>query len=68
MEQKELPELTDQELLAEAKKKKSAAITNAVFIGMMIGIATFSIAVNGFGFFVLIPLFIAYKLYKDSKK
>ena len=67
MKQKELSELTDQELLEEAKKTKSASITNAVFIGMMIGIVIFSIVKNSIGFFTLIPLFFAYKAFDKSK-
>lgn len=67
MKQKELSELTDQELLDKAKKTKSAAITNALFIGVMIGIVIYSIVKNSIGFFTLIPLFFAYKLVKNSK-
>ena len=67
MKQKELSELTDQELLEEAKKMKSASITNAVFIGMMIGIVIFSIVKNSIGFFTLIPLLFAYKAFDKSK-
>ncbi len=68
MKQKELSELTDQELLQEAKKMKSTPITNAVLIGFMLGIVIYSIAVNSLGFFTLIPLFFAYKLINNSKK
>ncbi|QTD36447.1 FUSC family protein [Polaribacter batillariae] len=68
MEEKELSELTDQELLDKAKKLKSDSFTNAVFIGFLIGIVIYSIVMNGFGFFILIPLFIAYKLITNSKK
>ena len=68
MEQKELSELTDEQLLDEAKKIKSSSITNAVFIGFLIGIVIYSIVKNGFGFFILFPLFFAYKLVKNSKK
>lgn len=68
MNQKELSELTDEELLQEAKKMKSTAITNAVFIGMLIGIVIYSVAKNGFGFFILIPLFFAYRIINNSKK
>ncbi|TDQ11829.1 FUSC family protein [Pedobacter metabolipauper] len=67
MEQKELSELTDQELLDEAKKIKSTSIINAVLIGMLIGIVIYSIAKNSLGFFGLIPLFFAYKLFNNSK-
>jgi hypothetical protein len=35
MEQKNLTELTDEELLQEAKKRKSATITNAILIGFL---------------------------------
>ena len=67
MEHKNLSELTDQELLDEAKKIKSAAIINAVLIGFLIGIVFYSIMKNGFGFFILIPLFFAYKLANNKK-
>jgi len=67
MEQRKLTELTDQELLQEAKKLKSASITNAVLIGFLIGIVFYSIVKNSLGFFTLIPLFFAYKLTNNSK-
>jgi type IV secretory pathway VirB3-like protein len=64
---KPLSELTDQELLQEAKKMKSTSITNAVFIGFLIGIVFYSIMKNSFGFLTLIPLFLVYKLISNSK-
>ncbi|WP_343303672.1 hypothetical protein AAHN97_19115 [Chitinophaga niabensis] len=67
MEQKNLTELTDQELLQEAKKRKSAAIANAVLIGFLAGIVFYSVIKNSWGFFTLIPLFLAYKLINNSK-
>jgi ABC-type phosphate transport system permease subunit len=67
MKQKELSELTDQELLDKAKKMKSTSITNALLIGFMIGIIIYSIVKNSVGFFTLIPLFFAFKLFNDSK-
>jgi hypothetical protein len=67
MEQKELAELTDQELLQEAKKMKSTAITNGVLIGFLCGIIFYSLMKNSLGFFTLIPLFFAYKLINNSK-
>jgi Na+/H+ antiporter NhaC len=66
LEQRKLTELTDQELLQEAKKLKSASITNAVLIGFLIGIVFYSIVKNSLGFFTLIPLFFAYKLINNS--
>jgi hypothetical protein len=67
MTEKKLSELTDQELLKEAKKRKSTSITNAVLIGFMIGIVLYSIVKNSLGFFTLIPLAIAYRLINNSK-
>jgi hypothetical protein len=58
MTQKELSALTDQELLDEAKKKRSTSIINAVLIGVTIGIVIFSIVKNSLGFFTLILLFL----------
>lgn len=67
MEEKKLSELTDQELLQAAKKRKSTAITNAVLIGFLIGIVFYSVMKNSLGFLTLIPLFFAYKLSNNSK-
>ena len=66
-EQKNLSELTDEELLQEAKKMKSTAIINAVLIGFFIGIIFYSVIKNSVGFLTLIPLFFAYKLINNSK-
>lgn len=60
-------ESTDQELLEEAKKMKSTFITNALFIGLMIGIIIYSIMKNSLGFFTLIPLFFIFKAFNNSK-
>ncbi|WP_454802677.1 hypothetical protein [Mucilaginibacter phyllosphaerae] len=67
MKPKDLTELSDQELLQEAKKKKAAAITNAILIGFLIGVVCFSIIKSTLGLFTLIPLFFAYKLINNSK-
>lgn len=67
MKQRELSELTDQELLQEAKKMKSTSMINAVFIGVAIGIVIYSIVKNNFGFFTLIILFVAFKAFNNSK-
>ncbi len=67
MQQKNLAELTDEELLEKAKKMKSTATINALMIGFMIGIIIYSIVRNSLGFFTLIPLFFAYKLINRSK-
>lgn len=67
MEPKKLTELTDEELLQEAKKMKSRAITNAVLIGFLIGVVFYSVMANTLGFLTLIPIFFAYKLVNNSK-
>ena len=67
MNQKELSALTDQELLDEAQKMKSINLTNAVFIGIMIGIIIFSVVKNTVGLVTLIPLYFAYRLLNDPK-
>lgn len=68
MEQKKLSELTDQELLQQAKKVKTNAIITAVLIGFLIGIVVYSVANTGWGFFALIPLIFAYKLINKPKE
>lgn len=67
MEHRKLSELTDQELLQEYRRIKSAAITNALFIGFLIGIVVYSVVKHTWGFFTLIPLFLAYKLTKKPQ-
>lgn len=68
MKQEEQSEVRAQEQLDQAKKTKSAAITNALLIGVMIGIIIYSVAKNSVGFFTLIPLFFIFKLTNNSKK
>ncbi len=67
MDKNELSQLTDDELLKEAKKIKSASITHAVLIGFMIGIIIYSILVSSVGFFTLIPVFLIYLFINSSK-
>jgi hypothetical protein len=67
MSQKNLSELTDQELLQEAKKMRSTAITNAILIGFCIGVIFYSVVKNSVGLLTLIPLFFVYKLFNKSK-
>jgi hypothetical protein len=68
MEQKDLTELSDQELLQEQKKVKTNKIINGFLIGFLIGIAVYSTVKNGIGFFTFFPLFFAYFVYNNSKK
>ncbi|NOQ91968.1 MAG: FUSC family protein [Flavobacteriaceae bacterium] len=67
MERKKLGELTNEELLNEAKKMKSTTIINATLIGFLIGILIYSVAVNNLGFLTLILLFVIYKFANNSK-
>jgi hypothetical protein len=56
MTQEELAALTDQELLQEAKKIKSTNLTDAIIIGVLIGIAIYSAVINGVGLLTFVPL------------
>lgn len=67
MTQKELTELTDEELLEEKKRLKKAKMINATLIGFFIGIIIWSVAKNTWGLVTLIPLFFIYKLVNKSK-
>ncbi len=67
MKKEELSELTDQELLDLAKKMKSSSIINAFLIGLMIGIIIFSVVKNSIGFFTLIPLYFAFKVFNNPE-
>jgi hypothetical protein len=65
--QKELSELSDQELLDEAKAMKSFSITNAFLIGFLVGVVFYSIIKNSWGLLSLIPLYFIFKLINDPK-
>ncbi|MGG9971861.1 hypothetical protein ACQ33O_08730 [Ferruginibacter sp. SUN002] len=67
MANKDLSELSDQELLDEAKKLKSSSITNAFFIGFLIGIIFYSVVKSSWGMLTLIPLYIIYRMINDPK-
>jgi 1,4-dihydroxy-2-naphthoate octaprenyltransferase len=66
MNQRELSELTDHELLAEAKKMKWSAMTHAFVIGFMIAVVFYSLIKNTWGLLTLIPLFFIYRLTRKS--
>lgn len=67
MANKNLSDLTDQELLEEARKMRSFSIANALFIGFLLGIIVYSIAKNSWGMLTLIPLYLIYRLVNDPK-
>ena len=67
MTENELSQLTDEALLDEAKKLKSTTYINAVLIGFLFGIVIYSIAKNTLGFFALIPILFAFKIFNKPK-
>lgn len=56
MKQKELADLTNEELLQEANKIKSGKIMDAAIFGFLIGVAVYSTVRNGFGLLTFLPL------------
>lgn len=68
MNEKELTELSDQELLEKRKKIKSARTVNSVIIGALVGVIVYSAVKNGFGFFTFFPLVLIFITMKNSKK
>ncbi|SEO59123.1 hypothetical protein SAMN05192574_109206 [Mucilaginibacter gossypiicola] len=56
MKQKELTELSNEELLQEAKKIKSSKIFDAAIFGFLIGVAVYSTVRNGFGLLTFLPI------------
>jgi len=76
MQKKNFSELTYEELLIEKKKLKTSKIINATIIGFFAGILIFGIiswslsSKKHLGFLIpmLIPVFIIYKLVKNSKE
>jgi hypothetical protein len=67
MKQKELSQLTNEELLDEAKKMKSFSMVNAFIIGFLIAVVFYSILNNSWGFLTLIPLYFVHKIVNDPK-
>ena len=67
MEKKEYAQMTDQELLDEAKKMKSFSIINALLIGFLAGVIVYSVVKNSWGMLTLIPLYFIYRLINDPK-
>jgi len=68
MNQKELSQLSNQELLEKAEKVKPSPLIDAFFIGFLVGIIIYSLVANTWGFLTLIPLFIIYGLLKKTKR
>jgi hypothetical protein len=68
MEEKEVSQLSDNELVEEIEKVKPSPIFDAFFIGFLIGIFIFSIAVSAWGIVIIIPLFLIYLFLKKGKR
>ncbi len=68
MIQKELSELTNEELLLEGKKIKSGNIVNAVLFGVMIGVATWSTVKYGLGIITFFPVLFIQMLFKNNAR
>lgn len=76
MKQKNPSDLTNEALLIEKKKLKNSKIGHALLIGALAGIAIFgfvswTLSANkqpGFLIPLLIPVFIIYRVLKNSKK
>lgn len=68
MNPNELAQLSDEELLEEFKKIKPSPLIDAFFIGFLIGIIIYSVAMNSWGLVTLIPLYLIYVFLKKPKK
>ena len=52
----------------EIQHSHLSPITTALFIGFLFGVVVYSVAVNSWGIFTLIPLYFIYRLLKDKSK
>lgn len=68
MNEKELAQLSDEQLLEYAKKNKPSPVIDAFFIGFLAGIIIYGVAANAWGFFTLIPLYLIYLFLKKPKQ
>jgi hypothetical protein len=68
MGQKELADLTNEELFKEKKKIQYNKVVNATLIGVCVGIFLFSAIKNRFNFFTFFPLILTYPFIKNGKK
>jgi hypothetical protein len=68
MKPQNLSELSMEELLAEQKKRKTALLTQQFIIGLIAGIAVYSVVKNGFRFFPLaLPLLFIFIFVRSGK-
>jgi hypothetical protein len=55
-----LSQITNEEIFLELKKRKTAYQTGGFIVGMMIGVAVWSVVKNGFGILFFAPLLFGY--------
>jgi hypothetical protein len=63
----EIKQLSDQELLKKHQTAKSSLIITCILIGALVGVAIYSSAKNGLGFFTFFPLFFVFLIIKAKK-
>jgi hypothetical protein len=68
MKKKILEGLSDEELKQEVKKGKQTNLYDAVFLGVLIGIAAYSSVKNGFGLLTFLPIVYLPIAVKNNKK
>ncbi|MCB0761819.1 MAG: FUSC family protein [Flavobacteriales bacterium] len=56
MKKEELTQLSDEDLKAEVKRAKSGKWFDAVFFGVLVGVAVYSTFKNGLGLLTFLPL------------
>ena len=66
MKDKNLANLSEQELMQKLKKIKSNKIIDSAFIGLTVGISIYGAVKNGLGFFTFFPLILAYMFVRNS--
>ena len=67
MNEKSMPEFSDQESIEQKKRIKRSSLLDAFFIGFLVGIIIFSVFASTWGLLTLIPLFLIYRILKKSK-
>ena len=66
MKEKELTELTEEQILQQIKKIKNKTIIDAGIIGFAVGVIIYSVVKNGFGLFAFLPLLLIYLIFRNS--
>jgi len=63
----EIKQLSDQELIKRHQAAKSNLIITCILIGALVGVAIYSSAKNGIGFFTFFPLFFVFVIINGQK-